>query len=103
MKPSSQPSSVSTAAGWYFARDGRKGGPVTFQQLQQFAAAGKLLPTDQILRPGGAAWETAASLPGLFGPKKSPTTIQAKAPAGKTALRRAPAEPQAVDRHLPMI
>jgi hypothetical protein len=59
--PATQP------AGWFFARGQRKGGPVSFPQLQQWAAAGKLLPSDRVLEYGGKEWRTADTVPGLFG------------------------------------
>jgi hypothetical protein len=53
-------------AGWQFARGQRKGGPVSFEQLQKWASAGKLLPSDHVLEPGAKEWRTADLVPGLF-------------------------------------
>jgi hypothetical protein len=50
-----------------FARGQRKGGPVSFHQLQQWAGVGKLLPSDHVLQPGSQKWQRAEDVPGLFG------------------------------------
>jgi hypothetical protein len=51
---------------WYFARNGQKSGPFSSEQLKQYAAAGKLDPTDNVWKEGMAAWMPAGQLSGLF-------------------------------------
>src|SRR4051794_28476023 len=103
MKPSSTQAESSSATGWYYARNGRKGGPVSFQQLQQFAAAGKLLPTDRLLRPGGTAWELAGNLPGLFGASKEVPVSQAQPSPRAGRTPHAPVKASGIEKHLPAI
>src|SRR5260370_39411081 len=67
MSAASRPSTTAQSTGWLFARGQRKGGPVSFQQLQQWAAVGKLLPSDHVLEPGPQKWQAAEQVPGLFG------------------------------------
>jgi hypothetical protein len=51
---------------WYFARDGRRMGPFSFEQLQQMAASGVLDADDMLLRLGAQQWSQARSVDGLF-------------------------------------
>jgi hypothetical protein len=37
---------------WYYARGGQQQGPVSWQQLQQFAASGQLAPGDAVWTEG---------------------------------------------------
>ena len=54
---------------WYYLKGNQRVGPHAFAYLQKLAAAGELLPTDLICRPGGTEWVSATSFPGLFGPE----------------------------------
>lgn len=80
---------AAAAPGWLYARDGKQAGPVSFDQLQQFAAAGKLRPTDLVYLTGTPDWKAAGDLPGLFGSnplaKTSPATFSPVAPQRRTA------------------
>jgi hypothetical protein len=64
---------------WYFARDGRRMGPFSFEQLQQMAASGVLDANDMMLRLGEQQWLPARSVDGLFsiGPSEASTTPNA--------------------------
>ncbi len=53
-------------AQWYVLRNGKSQGPFTTAHLKQFAAKGKLLPTDKVQRDGTDKWIAARSLKGLF-------------------------------------
>ena len=37
---------------WYYAKEGTQQGPVSTEQLSQFAATGELLPTDLVWAEG---------------------------------------------------
>jgi len=51
---------------WYFIRNKEKYGPYSMEQLRQFAASGRILPTDMLLREGAQQGIEASSLPDLF-------------------------------------
>jgi cytochrome c-type biogenesis protein CcmH/NrfG len=51
---------------WYFAKNGKKVGPFSFDQLRQLMAAGTLTPIDEVLNEGGSQWVTARIVPGLL-------------------------------------
>ena len=42
---------------WYYAEDGRQCGPVSDEQLQELARAGKVLPNSLIWRQGMEQWQ----------------------------------------------
>jgi hypothetical protein len=54
------------ASMWYYARGGRRVGPVPGAVLKQLAAAGDLHPTDLILKEGTNRWRPAGSARDLF-------------------------------------
>ena len=58
--------SMMMASNWHYARDGQRFGPFSSAQLQQLAAAKRLLPTDTVWREGMQGWQPAASIKGLF-------------------------------------
>jgi hypothetical protein len=70
---------------WYYAHERQRHGPVSRQQLQDLAAAGRLASTDMVLRAGTAKWLAAAAVPGLFSMNDQ-----------KTSAFPESAEPQAV-------
>jgi eukaryotic-like serine/threonine-protein kinase len=53
-------------ARWYYARDNKKVGPLTWKQLRHLAATGLLTPSDMLLRDGESEWQPANKLPDLF-------------------------------------
>jgi hypothetical protein len=65
---------------WYFARDGRRMGPFSFEQLKQMAVAGILNADDSLLRLGEQQWAPARNVTDLFSaapgdvPSSIPTT-----------------------------
>src|SRR5262249_1675679 len=67
------------ASAWYIARDGKQRGPFTSEQLQQFAAANRLQPTDKVWKEGMSEWLHAIRIKGLF--KKSAVSAKPGAPA----------------------
>ncbi len=60
---------------WYIARNKKRHGPITWKQVQDLAATGKLQPTDMLLQEGSKKWSAASSIPGLFhGKEASPAS-----------------------------
>lgn len=53
---------------WYITRDQQRSGPFSWLQLQQFAYAGQLVPTDALWTEGMSEWGWASTIPGLFSP-----------------------------------
>jgi hypothetical protein len=51
---------------WFYASGKRKTGPFSFAQLQQFALAGQLLPSDMVFQEGSSKWIAARGVAGLF-------------------------------------
>lgn len=73
---------------WYYAKDGRRFGPVEEIELQELASRGGLLPDDLIWNPGlKDRWIPAHSLMGLF-PDPSPTDPMELALRGESGSRR---------------
>lgn len=71
---------------WYYARDGREQGPVTFAQLQQLAAYGELQPHDLVWAEGMADWIEAAQVAGLFPDVSSAAQTPAGDPKKKVKI-----------------
>jgi len=51
---------------WYYARDRKKVGPLTWEQLRRLADTGELTPTDMLLQDGDGKWQPANTIPNLF-------------------------------------
>lgn len=71
---------------WHVARGDRKVGPISDQQLKEFAASGKLKPEDLIWKDGMDEWKPASNVKGLFpskpaGPPELPVPVQTPGPA----------------------
>lgn len=64
---------ISSQARWFYARQQRKFGPYSSAQMKQFAASGKLQPSDMIWQMNSPKWVTAGSVKGLF-PNHQPET-----------------------------
>lgn len=58
---------------WYIARNKKKHGPITWKEVQNLAATGKLQPTDMLLQEGSQKWTQASSVAGLFKAEANPT------------------------------
>ena len=50
-----------TTSQWYWAKDGTRGGPVTWEELQSMARTGKLRASDLVCRVGAQVWQPASS------------------------------------------
>lgn len=68
---------------WLCARNGKAFGPFTCVELKRLAAAGQVLPSDQVRKVGTEEWFAAEELIGLF--------VRGRA-AAKPALAAVPAE-----------
>lgn len=62
-------------ASWLVRRGGKTMGPVTVEFLREKAAAGTLLPTDEIKQQGKTDWVPCGTVKGLF-----PSTVRAVPP-----------------------
>src|SRR5437870_1719460 len=51
---------------WFYVKDKKKQGPVSFAQLQGLAAQGQIAPADMVLQGGTTKWAAAESVAGLF-------------------------------------
>src|SRR5947209_3491605 len=58
------------AAEWYYAEQGQQRGPLSFEELQALAAAGRLRPNDLVWHAGLTEWILAR--PGLRRPPALP-------------------------------
>ncbi|MBI5723671.1 MAG: DUF4339 domain-containing protein [Planctomycetes bacterium] len=54
-------------AQWYCYIGGNKYGPVNFEEVQRWAAEGRVKPTDNVWTEGMANWAPASAVPGLCG------------------------------------
>lgn len=50
---------------WYYARDGRQIGPVSFEIIQQLASSGQLYATDLLWTEGMDDWRLAGQVEGI--------------------------------------
>lgn len=92
---------------WYFIRDRKKVGPVAWEQMQELSAAGRLQPTDMIMKAGAQKWHAAAAVAGLFSDRpaellqagpQSPTGRARPKPATTPPVQPAPQLPVAADQ-----
>jgi hypothetical protein len=60
------------AQDWYYAKDGERRGPITFQELGELAASGKLTPSDLVWQKGMAEWVQAGKIQDIFESKPPP-------------------------------
>jgi hypothetical protein len=65
-------------AGWFYAQNKQKVGPVSVEQLRLLAGMGALRSTDMVLPPGGTKWQSASSVVNLF--PTSPAPVPPPAP-----------------------
>ncbi|MDD4025380.1 MAG: DUF4339 domain-containing protein [Kiritimatiellae bacterium] len=57
---------------WYYAVDGERHGPVTFEELQAQVAAGRVKPLDLVWQPEfGPDWRNAGQVRELFAPDRA--------------------------------
>ena len=68
---------MDTTAQWYYARDRRRVGPLSREQLQDLVRGGQLKPADMVLQEGTTQWRSAETVPDLFIlPSLAPTVPQ---------------------------
>lgn len=53
---------------WHYAKDGKRFGPITAQDLKELAASGELQPDDLVWTEGRDEWKPANMVKGLFPP-----------------------------------
>jgi hypothetical protein len=70
-------------AEWYFARAGRRLGPVSFTFLKKLAAAGKLGPQELCWKEGTEAWQPVEEIPGLVHRGTPTPPISSHQPRGR--------------------
>jgi len=74
---------------WYFAKDKKKFGPFTFDQLRQQSASGFLMPDDMVWYEGGRTWVSANTVPGLVSQEENnPITLSQQANATTTPQKK---------------
>lgn len=57
---------------WYYAKAGKKEGPVSIDDLKRLVQQSQLQPTDHVWKQGMAAWVPASTVEGLFGAEPPP-------------------------------
>jgi antitoxin component YwqK of YwqJK toxin-antitoxin module len=92
-------------AGWYYAKNKQKVGPLTAAQLKQLARSGELARNDMVWKEGMAKWTPAGQVKGLFDDAaqvRKDTTPANKTSAAFTNLAESPsAEPSRRARTTP--
>lgn len=80
---------------WFYAREKKKYGPYSWQQLLTLAESGVLRPDDMLLQEGSRQWVRASTLRSLFAGASEATGIRAEAPAALAAPPPSPSVPVA--------
>lgn len=78
------PAPAAESVQWYCQLGGVPMGPMAFEQLKKLADDDRVKPDDQVRPENDAAWVTASSVPGLFGPP--PAAASATPPDSKSAV-----------------
>jgi hypothetical protein len=74
---------------WYYTRDNKQRlGPVTPEQLRQFALSGAILPEDMVMPESGEKWVIASKVKGLFPKAPPPQKSQAGGPSSRPARKK---------------
>src|SRR5262249_14479484 len=60
------PGTTPKVSHWFYTRDRKPHGPVTFEQLKERARNGELLPHELVWQEGMANWVEARSVDGLY-------------------------------------
>lgn len=66
--------------GWYYAVNGQRQGPVSFEQLRQMTATGHIAAADLVWHEGMNDWQAAATIPALAPPPTQPVYPAAPPP-----------------------
>lgn len=69
------------ASEWFYAKDGKQLGPVSWEQLYQLASTGLIQPADLVWREGMPQWAQASTIPNLFGGAGAAAPAVAASPA----------------------
>jgi hypothetical protein len=86
------------SAGWHYAKNKKKHGPVSWPLLEQLAATGQLLREDMVLPEGGKKWVLAGSIDNLF-PSVSVEELMGATGAAVTELPKLPLRPRSTSPH----
>jgi hypothetical protein len=81
---------------WYYVRDGKQTGPISFEELKAAAASGQFAPDDLVWQEGAPDWVGAETVPGLFASPLAPSAP----PAPPVRTKRPAAEPLPPDDRL---
>ncbi len=80
---------------WYYTREGQSLGPISFEELNKLAAAGRLSPSDLVCPVGSQQWQPASSVAQLF-PSLPPPPPQGGAipmlPLDESTAAKSPAD-----------
>jgi hypothetical protein len=71
---------------WYWARDGRQGGPITWEELQSMARTGMLRGHDLVWREGSPNWQPASTAQNDDSSLSMPSDASAAAPSPVTPI-----------------
>src|SRR5438132_352126 len=77
---------------WFYAKSGKRFGPVSSLRLRELAKSGQLQPADLVLREGEAVWKAAKKLAGLF-PDRQKASASSGSPPSPQAQPRPVAGP----------
>ncbi len=89
---------------WYLSREGERYGPYSWEQLCEFAAAGRVGPQDFVWGEGMSDWVAATEVEGLLGttaaaaPPADPAAASPRGPAASASEPREERQPAAPSR-----
>lgn len=64
---------------WYLARDGKRYGPISHDELMEYATSGYVKPEDLLWRKGLSTWVKATTIPNLFTRSTSDAVLDGEA------------------------
>jgi hypothetical protein len=67
-------------SGWYYAANGQRVGPVTFDQLRRLTTSGQIAANDLVWTEGMADWQPASGIPSLMPPVPHYQAVQSHYP-----------------------
>lgn len=74
------------ASRWYWARDGKQGGPISWDELQSMARSGKLRGHDLVWQEGSPNWQPASTAQNGDSASTMTTGATAAAPGPPTSM-----------------
>jgi len=76
---------------WYYAKEGKQLGPISFEALARLAAEGAIQPSDLVWKRGMAQWTAASTVDGLVPPDAPARTAVSTDSAPETIAAAEPA------------